>query len=206
MAAATAPGPGGGGGGKGGEEDPRGATRRGLGRLPPPPTGQGQGPQGRGRRAHDPRGSWAVSLMTPAFPNAFVAALSAEFMAFGRNGVDLTRVTLLGEPRGAAAPAGLPPHVMAELVSAAGRAFVDSTRATLRLVVRVAMVPLYAAFNCLVSVLLPLGLPLTIVSVFTILSFLAIVVVSIVVSGMSDEPEAESGWDDVDEQEADIGR
>lgn len=153
-------------------------------------------PPDRGSRAK--RGaSWAVSMSVTGLMGALMAAKEAEYKVFGDQRVDLTRFTLLGEPRAAA---GLQSQVTADALSAAGRAFVDSTRTALRLVIPIAMVPLYAAFNCLVSVLLPVGLPLDIFTVF-IISLLAIFMMIPLAFGNDDKDAPEDEWDDVDEQE-----
>lgn len=169
--------------------------------LPPKP------PENKGSRAQS-GGSWAMTVFVNGLMSALLAAKDAEYKVFGDQGVDLTRFTLLGEPRAVAAGAGLSLTMIADAMSTAGRAFFEGTRTTLRLLVQIAMVPLYAAFNHLAWNMQSFGLPLSIVDVF-ILSLLAtpMVMMPILVCEQPDEDEDEPGsdCDDFDEHEDDIG-
>lgn len=169
--------------------------------LPPKP------PEDKGSRAQG-GASWAMTVFVNGVMSALLAAKNAEYKVFGDQGVDLTRFTLLGEPRAMAAGAGLSLTSIADSMSTAGRAFFEGTRATIWLHIRIAMVPLYAAFNHLVWSLQSFGLPLSIVDVFlTSLLAILMVMIPILASELPDEDEDRPGsdCDDFDEQEEDIG-
>lgn len=169
--------------------------------LPPKPPGD------KGSRAQS-GGSWAMTVFVNGLMSALLAAKDAEYKVFGDQGVDLTRFTLLGEPRAVPAGAGLSLTMIADAMSTAGRAFFEGTRTTLRLLVQIAMVPLYAAFSHLAWNMQSFGLPLSIVDVF-IISLLAtpMVMMPILACEQPDEDEDEPGsdCDDFDEHEDDIG-
>lgn len=129
---------------------------------------------------------------------AFGAAALAETMVFRGQSVDLTRFTLRGEPRAA----DLPPYLLGLAISAAAGAFrqvVAGLCTVIGLVRPVVMFPANAAFNCLVSSLLPAGLPLGITAV-SYISFLAVGAMMTLACAASSEAELLALVEDVDRQ------
>ncbi|KAI7781367.1 hypothetical protein LA080_014801 [Diaporthe eres] len=129
---------------------------------------------------------------------ALGAAALAQTMVFRGQSVDLTRFTLRGEPRAA----GLPPYLLGLAISAAAGAFrqvVAGLCTVIGLVRPVVMFPANAAFNCLVSSLLPAGLPLGITAV-SYISFLAVVAMMTLACAASSEAELLALVEDVDRQ------
>lgn len=120
-------------------------------------------------------------------------------MVFGNQYVDLTRLTLRGEPREGPPMAFLPLYLLAIVVSAAARAlllFVWGLGTVIRLAAPVVLWPANAVFSCLASGLLLVGLPLSIVGVH-IISNLAIFAM-VIFAVASSFPSVEEPKDELD--------
>lgn len=134
---------------------------------------------------------------------AFGAAGAAEAAVFGGQYVDLTRFTLHGEPRAA----GPPPYLLVLATSTAACAFrlvLAGLGMVLDLVRPVVMYPANAVFNCLVSGLLTVGLPLGVAAV-GIISSLAVAAMAVLACETPAKAELLALVDAVDEQKKTSG-